>query len=112
MFKQPFLLTLLLLTNSILFGQLSTEDYKVYAAIIKTEILDSTKSVAIIKNGIDSKKASTYSTADQLSSKDLSDKHQVYLWTENYKRDRPSIIDSITAKLLIDYCRSTADKFT
>jgi len=113
MFKQPLLLTLLLLTNSILFGQLSKEDYSVYAAVIKTEILDSTKSVAIIKNGIDSieKRESTYSTADQLTSKNVSDKYQVYLWTENSKKDRPSTIDSINQEFLIDYCKSSADKF-
>jgi len=48
MFKQLIVLALLLLTNSVLFGQLNTEDYRVYAAVIKTEISDSTKSVAII----------------------------------------------------------------
>jgi len=114
MFKQLIVLALLLLTNSVLFGQLNTEDYRVYAAVIKTEISDSTKSVAIIKIGIDStrKNESTYSIADQLTSKDLSDKHQVYLWTENYKKERPSIIDSNSAQLLIDYCKANADKFT
>src|SRR3954453_11504841 len=112
MFKQPSLLTLLLLANSILFGQLNKEDYNVYAAVIKTEILDSTKSIAIIKNGIGSteKRESTYSTADQLTSKNVSDKYQVYLWTENSKKDRPSTIDSIDAQFLIGYCKSTSDK--
>ena len=73
MLKQPFLITLLLLTNSISFGQLITEDYKVYAALIKTEVSDTTKSVAIIKNAIDSQETSenTYMTADNLISKDL-----------------------------------------
>ena len=114
MFKYHLFLTLLLLTSSYLFGQqLSPKDYKVYAALIKTEILDSTKSVSIIKSGIDSQETAenTYSTADNLSSKNLSDKYQTYGQTENYKKERPSIIDSISAQLLIEYCKSKSDKF-
>jgi hypothetical protein len=113
MLRQQLLLTLLLLANSILFGQLTAEDYKVYAAVIKTEILDSTRSVAIIKNGIDSQETAKniYTTADNLTSHDLSYKYEVYYWTENYKKERPSIIDSSSAQLLIDYYKSNADKF-
>src|ERR1043165_9106739 len=97
MFKFIFFLTLLLVTSSHTFGQqLPSEDYKVYTAVIKTEISDSTKSVAIIKNGIGSqeKTKNTYSTVDNLTSKDLSYKHQTYNLTENYKGKRRSIIDS------------------
>ena len=114
MFKQLFLATILLLTKTFVFGQISKEDYQVYAAIIKTEIPDSIKSVTIIKNGIDSQETTehTYSTADNLTSNDLSYKYQTYNWTENYKKERPSIIDSNSAQLLIDYCKSKADKFT
>ena len=114
MFKQLFFVTILLLTKTFLFGQISKDDYRVYAAIIKTEISDSTKSVAIIKSGIDSQETAekTNMTASNLTSKDLSYKFQTYNWTENSKKERPSIIDSNTTKLLIDYCQSTADKFT
>lgn len=115
MLKYHLFSTLLLLTNSYLFGQsVSPEDYKVYAALIKTEILDSTKSVTIIKTGIDSQKVAenTYYTADNLSSQNLSDKYQTYGQTENYKKERSSIIDSFSAQLLIDYCKSTSDKFS
>ena len=113
MFKHLFLATILLLTNIFLFGQISSEDYHVYAAIIKTEIPDSIKSVAIIKSGIDSQETAenTYMTADNLTSKNLSYKYQTYNWTENYKKERPSIIDSNCTQLLIDYCKSNADKF-
>ena len=113
MFKFKNFLTLLLLTGSYAFGQqVSSEDYKVYAAVIKTEISDSTKSVAIIKNSIDSteKNKNTFNTVDQLTSKNLSDRYQVYGWTENKKKERPSIIDSNSTKLLIDYCNSNVDK--
>ena len=114
MFKKLFLATIFLLTKTFLFGQISKEDYQVYTAIIKTEISDSTKSVAIIKSGIDSEETTenTYITADNLISKDLSNKYQTYGWTENYKKERPSIIDSNSTQLLIDYCKSKADKFT
>jgi len=113
MFKELFLVTISLWANSISFGQISTEDYTVYSAIIKTEIRDSTKSVAIIKNGIDSteRNENTLSTIAQLASNNLGDKYQVYLWTENNKKERPSIIDSITTQLLSDYCKSYIDKF-
>lgn len=114
MLKYYFFLTLLLLTSSYSFGQqLSTEDYKVYAAIIKTEVSDSTKSISIIKGTIDSQQMTetTYYTADNLSSKDLSDRYQTYGETEKYKKERPSIIDSISIQLLIDYCKSKLGKF-
>jgi hypothetical protein len=96
------------------FGQLSSEDYKVYAALINTEITDSTKSVAIIKNGIDSQETSenVYLTADNLTSNNSSYKQQTYNWTENFKNERPSIIDSNSAQLLVDYCKSKAEQFT
>jgi hypothetical protein len=112
MFKQLFLATVFLLTNVISFGQLSEEDYNVYATIIKTEIRDSTKSVAIIKNSIDSveKNENTFLTSEQLTSNNLSDRYQVYGWTENNKKERPSIIDSNRSKLLLDYCKSNIDK--
>jgi hypothetical protein len=113
MFKQLFLATILLLTTIILFGQPSAEDYAVYATIIKTEIRDSTKSVAIIRNSIDSteKNENTFLSADQLTSNNLSDRYQVYGWTENSKKERPSIIDSNYALLIIDYCKSDINKF-
>ena len=115
MFKFKFFLTLLFLTDSYVFGQqVYLEDYKVYAAIIKTEISDNTKSVAITKSGIDSQETTekTYIIVDNLTSKDLSYKYQTYNWTENYKKERPSTIDSNSAVLLVDYCKSKADKFT
>ena len=113
MFKLLFLATILLLTKSSLFGQASKEDYQVYSAIIKTEISDGTKSVAIIKKGINSRKATEniYSTADMLSSNNMNYKYQIYFWTEDYDKARPSIIDSSGARLIIDYCNSNADKF-
>ena len=80
MFKHLLLATILFLTKTFLFGQISKDDYRVYAAIIKTEISDSTKSVAIIKSGIDSQETveNTYMTANNLTSKDLSYKYQTY----------------------------------
>ena len=107
MFKQLFLATVLLLTSLISFEQMNAEDYQIYASIIKTEIRDSTKSVAIIKNSIDSveKNENTFSIGEQLTSNNLSDRHQVYGWTENIKKERPSIIDSNSTQFLIDYCK-------
>ena len=114
MSKQLFFATILLLTNAISFGQVSAEDYQLYSAIIKTEIQDSTNSVAIIKNSIDSaeKNKNTFLISEQLTSNNLSHKYQVYGWTENNKKERPSIIDSNSALLLMDYCKSNTDKFT
>lgn len=113
MFKQIFLATVLLLTNAISFGQVNAEDYDVYAAIIKTEIQDSTKSVAIIKNSIDSaeKNKNCLSTADQLTSKNLSDRYQVYFSTENNEHQRSSTMDSNSTQFLIDYCKAKIEKF-
>lgn len=105
-------LALIFITGSHDFGQqLSAEDYKVYAAITKTEIRDSTTSIAILKNGIDSlKKAeSTQSTLTDLTS---IDKYLIYRWTEDYKRARPTSIDSNSAKFMVDYCKSKTNKFS
>jgi hypothetical protein len=80
MFKHSFLSTVFLMTNMMSFGQISVENYHVYAIIIKTEIRDSTKSVAIIKNSIDSaeKNENTFLTAGQLTSNNSCDRYQVY----------------------------------
>ena len=74
MFKQLLLAIIILPAKPFLFGQISKIDNQVYAAIIKTEISDSTKSIAIIKNGIDSQETAenTHMTADNLNSTDLS----------------------------------------
>ncbi len=113
MFKQLFLATISLLANSISFGQVSTEDYRVYSAIIKSEIRDSTKSVAIIKNCIDSTEKSRYtcSMVNNLTSKNYSDQYQAHMWTENSQKQRPSVVDSTTTQFLIDYCKSSIERF-
>ena len=54
----------------------------------------------------------THYTAESLSSQNLSYKYQIYGQTENHKKERPSIIDSISAQLLIDYCKIKSDKFS
>lgn len=115
MLKRVSFLTIILLITSILFGQqIVLEDYKVYGALIGTEVLDNTASVTIIKNTIDSQETSenTYLTVTDLIGKDINWKYQVYNWTENSKKERPTIIDSIHAEFLIDYCKSKHDKFT
>lgn len=113
MFKKLFLATVLLLLNVISFGQMNAEDYHVYAAVINTEIGGNIKSVAIIKNSIDNKekKENTFLTIEQLTSSNLNDRQQVYLWTENNKKQRPSTIDSSKTQLILDYCKSNVDKF-
>ncbi len=96
-----------------MFGQVSKEDYEVYAAVIKTEISDNIKSVAIIKRGISTGETikNIHSAADNLASNNTSDKYQIYTWTENYNKERPSIIDSNSMLLITNYCESKSDKF-
>ncbi len=114
MFKCISYLTLYFLINSSAFGQILLEDYKVYAAVVKTEISDSTKSIVILESGIESEEIAqnAYSTAENLTSNDITKKYLTYFWTENYEKKRPSIIDSNIAKLLIDYIKSKEDNFT
>src|ERR1700712_2147846 len=98
MSKKFFLMTLLFRLNSVLLGQqLPQEDYEIYAALIKTEISDSTKSLAIIDKVISTKERQekTYLMADNLISTDLNYKYQVYFETENDKKERPTVIDSV-----------------
>ena len=48
--KHSILLTLVLLTNSVLFGQQnSINDYNIYSSLIKAEVVTETRSVTIIK---------------------------------------------------------------
>ena len=114
MLKNILILAILLVTNLFLFGQQPfLEDYKVYASLIKTEILDTTNSIVIIKKGIKTKETidNTYRIANNLNSKDLNSQYEIYGWTENSKKERPSVIDSISRQFIIDYCNRKYDEF-
>ena len=115
MLKVSCCLLLLFLPGLHIIAQLPTaEDYKVYSAVINSEITDSTRQVVIIKTGIDSQETlhNTLVFAQILFSAQPTDKQQVYSWTENAERNRPSVIDSNSARFFIDYCNHSPGKFT
>jgi hypothetical protein len=106
MFKHSILPVLLLLSAPALFGQqLNTDDYKIYSALIKTEIRDTTKSVAIIKTGIGYQeiKDNLLSIVDAFMSNDSSLIVEVRGWTENNNGNRPTFIDSASQVFVVDY---------
>lgn len=111
-FKQTILVTLLLVFQFISSAQLSANDCQIYAAIIKTEIGDRTKSVAIIKNSIDSKEKneSTYNKVDQYVFGNVNYITQSYFW-ENDKGERLFKIDSSKSQYILDFCKSEVDQF-
>ncbi|MBY0535633.1 MAG: hypothetical protein K2P88_07270 [Chitinophagaceae bacterium] len=94
------------------FGQLGAEDYVIYGSIIRTEIRDSSSLAVILRNGIDSleKSVQTRVTIQQLNSSNLSDRQQVYMWTENRNGQRPTVIDSSLTKLLANFYGSNNEK--
>jgi hypothetical protein len=93
---------------------MANEDVHVYAAVIQTEITDSATSVAILKSGISRREVAENASGlmTDLTANDISAKYQVYYWTENSQHERPSVIDSNTTQLLIDYCNTEVEKFT
>jgi hypothetical protein len=113
MYKQTLLATLTLLTTHLLVGQTSNENYQIYSAIISTEILDSTKSIAVLKNSIGREEVASHShmSIKELKSSDANEKYSVYFWTENYKQERPTVIDSITTHLLGEYLEGKNERF-
>lgn len=84
-------------------------DYKVYSAIIISEINSNTKSIAVINNTINPYTESSYISeyAKQLKSKDSSMLYQAYFLVESAKGKRNTIIDSAAAKCIIAYCNDT-----
>jgi hypothetical protein len=108
-----FLIVFVLCFTPTFCQQLDSDDYKVYSAIIKTEILDTTASVVVIRTNIDSGEVNRYMhyLIHELRSNDFNIINQVYFWTENESGKRPTIIDSSTRNYIIKYCESSHDKF-
>lgn len=103
-----------LLMSAFSFAQVLNEDPKVYSSLIRTEIHDSAKSIAVIKNSIDSTETSSSVLwpAEKLKSPDSSEKYDVYFWTEASNGERPVKIDSVFALLIVDFCSSKVEKIT
>jgi hypothetical protein len=95
----------------------SSEDYKIYTAIIRSEIPDTAKSIAILNRGIGTGETfeSTSWLINSLKSKDSSgpyNTYDVFFWTEDYKKERPAVIDSVSRDFLIDYCGKEQNEFS
>jgi len=109
MFKLSVIPALLLLSTPALFGQqLNTDDYKIYSALIKTEIRDTTKSVAIIKTGIsyEELKDNTGKIVEAFQSKDVNSINNICGSTENISGNKPTCIDSANQEFVLDYADS------
>ena len=103
MFKTSFIFTLLLATTSILFGQqLLLDDYKVYSALIRSEILKTTKSVTIIKKFTNDTSSISWVT-DAIKSKDVQQLEQLRFLTRYGKGNSVSSIDTATQKLILGF---------
>ncbi|HEX4372459.1 MAG TPA: hypothetical protein VHZ50_04045, partial [Puia sp.] len=92
----------------------NSKDYKVYLSLIKSEILDTTKSVAIIKKSIKSQEVKEHTSivVQALKLESISSLYSdVYSWTESDSRKSPSKIDSVTQNEIINYCEDNFNDF-
>ena len=109
-----FLLTFLFPVRSQLYAQQPIpEDYDIYSSIIRSEISDSTQSIAIIRGGIQGKEVTEYTQnmATALKSGNLNSMQHLYSWTESREGERPTTIDTIFYPYILDFCSYPSDAF-
>jgi hypothetical protein len=110
MFKSFVILIFLLAAKSNLLGQQSgLEDYKVYSALIQTEITDTSKSVTIIRAL--KKETESEWVVDIIKSQNSQDLQHLYFMTMTDTQERVSSIDSAIQKLILQYYESQSDSF-
>jgi hypothetical protein len=110
--KRILFIVIILLLKVTAWGQSGNDDYPVMSAIINSELRGfQPASLAVMKNGIKAaeKTAQSSGIVNPLQSKKLNVRFQVYFLTENADRERLTIIDSISALHLIDYCQDKTD---
>ena len=106
MLKNSFILTTLLLTIQFLFGQqVVSDDNKIYTALIKSEIIETTKSVTIIKKlRIDS--PSIAWVTDAIKSKNPQQLEQLRFLTRDDKGNAVRSIDTTTQNDILGFCQN------
>lgn len=102
MLKSFFILTIFFLSFSRLLGQVNVEDYKVYSILIKSEILDTTQSVTIIKR-LENDTSSIFWLTDAIESKDAGQLEQVRFMTRDVQGNSVRLIDDATLNLILDF---------
>jgi hypothetical protein len=110
--KRFYFIVIFFLLKVVVYAQQGMDDYKVMSAIIMSELKDADPlSVAVISAGIKGAEKTAHAAGiiNPLGSKNLSVRFQVYFLTENADRERLTIIDSISALHLIDYCQDKTD---
>lgn len=103
MLKNAITLTLALLINSLLFGQQKTsDDYKIYSALISTEIISKTQSVAIVER-LKNDTASIPWVTEAIKSKDPQQVEQLRFLTRDRTGNSISSIDTATLNLILAF---------
>ena len=94
--------------------QPNQQDYKVFAAVIKSEIAERDKSIVLIKKSIGDKefREGTSLTLVHLESGDISSMNEVNLWTSDSVGNRPTKMDSSSRKDILDYCLESQNQFS
>jgi len=103
MLKYPIILTLALLTNLLLFGQLNNSlDYKIYSSLIKWEVISKTKSVTIIDQ-LKNDTASIQWITEAIISKDPQQLEQLRFLTRDENGNSIKVIDTATQSLILTF---------
>lgn len=108
--KRIVVIALLLVLKIAVVAQPGEDDYIVFSAIINSELKGyQPASVAVMKDGITAAEKIKQSSGivGPLGSKKLNVRYQIYFLTENADRERLTIIDSVSAAHLIDYCNDS-----
>lgn len=106
MLKNVIILTLVLLANSLLFGQQTTSnDYKIYSFLIKAEIIDKTKSVTIVDK-IKNDTASIPWSTEGIKSRNPQQLEQLRWSARDEKGNAVSTIDTATQNLILAFNRT------
>jgi hypothetical protein len=96
----------LLITGKVCAQTISQDDYKIYSLIIRSEIPDSTFSIGLVKNGIRGNEVEEYTQnlTSALKSGNQTRLQHIYSWTESERGERPTQIDTIMHRYILDFC--------
>lgn len=105
MLRSFLIITSLLLAFPKLSGQLNAEDYKIYTALIKSEILNTTRSVTIIKR-LENDSSSMCGLTKAIKSKDAVQLEQIRFMTRDAHGNNIPSIDTAALNLILDFSQN------
>ena len=89
------------------------DDYLIYSLIVRNEISDTTRSIGLLRNGIDGMEVGghTQNLILALKSGNQNSLQHLYSWTESGNGQRPTTIDTSMHPYILDFCAYPASGF-